>query len=115
MTNEQKYKTPKERVEAFCKWCFNRTCESCKLKSHNFDGGVGCKFYWLALEAEEDKPEPCPFCHSETEIVSSNNIYQVSCVHCLYLSEGCTNEESAISAHNSVARAVEAAKKGDMK
>lgn len=62
-----------------------------------------------------EKPKPCPFCHSETEIVSSNNIYQVSCVHCLYLSEGYTNEESAIAAHNRVARAVEAIKKGDMK
>lgn len=106
MKNEQKYKTPEERVEAFCKWCFNRTCESCKLKSHNFDGGDGCKFYWLALEAEEDKPGPCPFCGSETEIVSSNNTYQVSCVHCLYLSEGCTNEKSAIASHNRVSRAV---------
>lgn len=52
------------------------------------------------------KPNPCPFCGSETEIVSSNNTYQVSCVHCLYLSEGCTNEESAIAAHNRVSRAV---------
>lgn len=111
MTNEQKYKTPKERTYAFNEWCFNTNCESCKLRSHNSIGGTGCRFYWLALEAEEEKPEPCPFCHSETEIVSSNNIYQVSCVHCLYLSKGCTNEESAISAHNRVCRAVEAVKK----
>ena len=115
MLNQDKYNTAKERVKAFNEWCFNKYCESCKLKSHSLDGDYGCRFYWLALEAEEDKPEPCPFCHSETEIVSSNNIYQVSCVHCLYLSEGCTNEESAISAHNRVFRAVEAMEKGEVK
>ena len=54
MTNEQKYKTPEERTYAFNEWCFSRDCESCKLKAHNFDGGDGCRFYWLALEAEEE-------------------------------------------------------------
>ena len=55
MTNEQKYKTPDERNNAFNEWCFNSDCESCKLKAHNFDGGDGCRFYWLALEAEEER------------------------------------------------------------
>ena len=116
MTNEQKYKTPEERVEAFCKWCFNRTCESCKLKSHNFDGGDGCKFYWLALEAEEDKPGPCPFCGGMTEVVTDEQgCYGVSCIHCGYISERYRQSIYAIAAHNRVARAVEAMKKGDMK
>lgn len=56
MTNEQKYKTPKERNHAFSEWCFNRDCVSCELKAHNFDGGDGCRFYWLALDAEVNKP-----------------------------------------------------------
>ena len=116
MTNEQKYKTPEERVKAFCKWCFNRTCDSCKLKSHNFDGGVECKFYWLALEAEEDEPEPCPFCGGMTEVITDEQgYYGVSCIHCGYTSESYEQSIYAIAAHNRVARAVEAMKKGDMK
>ena len=56
MLNQDKYKTAEERVKAFSEWCFNRNCESCKLKAHNgFDGGDGCRFYWLALEAEEQE------------------------------------------------------------
>ena len=62
MTNEQKYKTPDERIDAFCEWCFNRDCESCELKAHNFGGGDWCEFYWLALEAEEDKRKPVRNC-----------------------------------------------------
>ena len=118
MKNEQKYKTAEERVKAFDRWRKTIKCEGCSQMCDKCEAGPladECGFKRLALEAEEKKPKPCPFCHSETEIVSSNNIYQVSCVHCLYLSEGCTNEESAISAHNRVARAVEAVKKGDVK
>ena len=55
MLNQDKYKTADERNHAFSEWCFNSDCESCKLKAHNFDGGDGCRFYWLALESEEEK------------------------------------------------------------
>ena len=37
MLNQDKYKTAEERVKAFNEWCFDRDCESCKLKAHNFD------------------------------------------------------------------------------
>lgn len=114
MTNEQKYKTPEERVKAFNEWCFNRYCESCKLKSHSLDGNYGCRFYWLALEAEEDKPGKCPFCGGETEIITGSG-YQVSCIHCNYTSEVYRNKDKAVAAHNIVCRAVEAMKKGDVK
>lgn len=130
MTNEQKYKTAEERNNAFSKWCFNRTCTSCKLKSHNFDGGYCCKFYWLDLEAEEEKPKPCPFCEgkcsAETvktadletgEVCSEISVlcYGKDGVGCGYQSKFFTEEAEAISAHNRVARAVEAMKKGDVK
>ena len=58
MLNQDKYKTPDERNYAFNEWCFNRDCESCELKSHHFDGGDGCKFYWLALEATATATAP---------------------------------------------------------
>ena len=116
MTNEQKYKTAEERNDAFNEWCFNRDCETCKLKAHNFDGGDGCRFYWLALEAEEEKPEPCPFCGGTTEVTKDEQgYYGVSCIHCDYTSERYEQCIYAIAAHNRVCRAVEAAKKGDVK
>lgn len=111
MTNEQKYKTPEERNNAFSEWCFNRDCESCKLKAHNFDGGDGCRFYWLALEAEEEKLGPCPFCGGTTEVITDEQgYYGVSCIHCDYTSERYEQSIYAIAAHNRVARAVRAAK-----
>ena len=117
MTNEQKYKTADERNRAFNEWCFNRDCESCKLRSHNSLGGVGCRFYWLALEAEEDEePEPCPFCGGTTEVITDEQgYYGVSCIHCGYTSERYRQSIYAIAAHNRVSRAVEAMKKGDVK
>ena len=119
MTNEQKYKTPDERNNAFSEWCFNRDCESCKLKAHNFDGGDGCRFYWLALEAEEEKLEPCPFCGGRCLLSNAaRGMWRVFCerdITCHYSSGTFATKAEAISAHNRVCRAVEAVKKGDVK
>ena len=122
MNNEQKYKTAKERNGAFSEWCFNRACKTCKLKAHNFDGGAECRFYWLALEAEEEKPEPCPFCGGETHInlghLKAGVVhYWVDCIspECMYRSAHYTDKDTAIAAHNRVARAVMAAKESEVK
>ena len=111
MTNEQKYKTPDERNNAFNEWCFNSDCKSC------IDAGDGCKFYWLALEAEEEKPEPCFFCGNKYLAITKdgNNLWSVSCTACLYESRHHENRDVAIAAHNRVCRAVEAVKKGGAK
>ena len=121
MTNEQKYKTPEERDNAFNEWCFSRDCKTCELKSHNsFDGGDGCRFYWLDLEAEEEKTEPCPFCGGETHINLGHlkagvMHYWVDCIspECMYRSAHYTDKDTAIAAHNRVARAVMAAKESE--
>ena len=66
MTNEEKYKTPEDRLAAFREYCdrhrekFNGcTIGNCPLRTTSTRA---CQFFWLALEAEEDKPLPCPFC-----------------------------------------------------
>ena len=117
-TNEEKFRTPDERNAAFKEWCLNRDCESCELKSHN--GFAGCEFYWLALEEEEEKPEPCPFCGGETHInlghLKAGVVhYWVDCIspECMYRSAHYTDKDTAISAHNRVARAVRAAKESE--
>ena len=118
MLNKDKYKTAEARNYAFNEWCFNRDCETCKLKAHNFDGGAGCRFYWLDLEAEEEKLEPCPFCGGKTHInlghMKTGVVhYWVDCVspECMYRSAHYTDKDAAIAAHNRVALAVMAAKK----
>lgn len=64
MTNEEKYKTPEERMDAFDAFCDQyKTCKDCRLFTVIRHGGrSGCVFNWLALESEEEKPLPCPFC-----------------------------------------------------
>ena len=76
-----------------------------------------------ALEADEEKPEPCPFCGKEVVVGFSENIHkekyrQVWCSdgeRCGYECVMKKTEEEAIAAHNRVCRAVEAMKKGDVK
>ena len=122
MLNQDKYKTADERNNAFNEWCFNRDCESCNLKAHNIDGGAVCRFYWLALEAEEEKPEPCPFCGGETHInlghLKAGVVhYWVDCIspECMYRSAHYTDKDTAIAAHDRVARAVMAAKESEVR
>ena len=118
MLNQDKYKTAEERNDAFNEWCFNRDCESCELKAHNgFDEGDGCRFYWLTLEAEEEKPEPCFFCGNKYLAITKdgNNRWSVSCTACLYESRHHADRDTAIAAHNRVARAVMAAKESEVK
>ena len=122
MLNQDKYKTAEERNNAFNEWCFNRDCESCNLNAHNIDGGAGCRFYWLALEAEEEKPEPCPFCGGETHInlghLKAGVVhYWVDCIspECMYRSAHYTDKDTAIATHNRFARAARMAKESEVK
>ena len=120
MTNEQKYKTPEERNDAFDSWRKTIKCEGCSQMCDTCEAGPladECGFKWLALEAEEEKPEPCPFCGGKHIFVNinGNNFWYVSCKSCLYKSLHNSSKDAAISAHNRVCRAVEAVKKGDVK
>lgn len=75
MTNGEKYVTPEQRAKAFKKWCEEKQktaigkvakheCSDCPLDMHT----PCCFFFWLDLEAEEDKILPCPFCGSKCEV-----------------------------------------------
>ena len=106
MTNEQKYKTAEERVKEFLSQ--REVSSIATVVANEFA-------HWLALEVEEE-PEPCPFCGGMTEVVTDEQgCYGVSCIHCGYISERYIQSIYAISAHNRVARAVEAMKKVDVK
>lgn len=90
MTNEQRYKTPEERAEAFSMFCISRKCDDCACAKQGKKGISLCEFRWLALEAEEEKPLACPFCGCdsidifETDFGRSEEPYQfvVKCLSC---------------------------------
>ena len=106
MNNEQKYKTAEERVMAFLT---QREVSSIATVIANEFA------HWLALEAEEEKPEPCPFCGGECRtVVNQYEDHVVGCDNCCYCSREFNSDSEAIAAHNRVARAVMAAKESEV-
>ena len=100
MTNEQKFTNAEERNAAY------------RAYITDFTKPIIGQFEWLALEAEEEKPEPCFFCGNKYLAITKdgNNLWSVSCTACLYESRHHADRDTAIAAHNRVARAVMAAK-----
>lgn len=119
MTNAEKYRTAEARSKAFTKWCAEKQktaigkvakheCSDCPLDEHT----PCCFFYWLDLEAEDEKPLPCPFCGSPCVVVYN----AVECAN----KDGCAyrcwqkgfGADGNVAAHNRFARtAMEAWKK----
>lgn len=104
MTNEQKYKTTLERVNAYCASKGLSPCTVGYALAVDYFG-------WLAIEAEDEKPAPCPFCGGETRPVHFAGVSFVKC-DCGYTSPVAETEDAAIAAHNRVAKAVRQAEKG---
>ncbi len=128
MKNFEKYKTVRERAWMFDRFCEKRldkvaACAKCELQMTHYDARTGsvCPIAWLELEAEEEKPLPCPFCGGKAlvncgRLLESEGInYWVDCVNpdCMYRSANHTNSEEAIAAHNRLAKAAMDAKKGE--
>lgn len=110
MTNGEKFKTAKERADAFAKFCWNQlenSCGECPCRAT----GESCRFSWLELPAPED-PLPCPFCGGKVESRPRGSFLVCSCG---YRSESHPSREETIAAHNRVARAVMAAKESEAK
>ena len=81
-TNAEKYKDKDSRFEAFMNFCnkYDNCCE-CPIDPPENSPRSCCSFYWLEIEAKEEKPLPCPFCGSEADVRLSYNSfgYTVQC------------------------------------
>lgn len=121
MKNFEKYKTTKERVDAFRKFCKPvvwNCAKVCKVGNANELGGVDpmeCSSNWLDLEADELKPMPCPFCGKDCSfsICRGDNCGVVACNYCGYRSSHTATVEGAIMNHNRVCKAVAAFKENN--
>ena len=95
MTNEQKFTNAEERNAAY------------RAYITDFTKPIIGQFEWLAIESEEEKQEPCPFCGGECRtVVSQYEDHVVGCDNCCYCSREFNSDSEAIAAHNRVARAV---------
>lgn len=118
MINGEKYKTAKERDVAWLDYCAKfEVCEGCPLLDRQDNGDGKCQFLWLELDAEEEKPMPCPFCEMNTvEFVHSKTGRVLSCSFCGYSTgDSCNTDAEAIAAHNRVCKAVAAYKEREVK
>lgn len=111
MKNFEKFKTAEERAMAFNEYCDKNSCQKCfdDCMSH----AVPCLLKWLDLEAEEEKPLPCPFCGGECTVDRActnehhdDGTWFVSCnnENCYYSSGLTHGKDAAIAKHNSVAK-----------
>lgn len=104
MTNGEKYKTAKEREDAYTEF---------RNKTRSEIG----RFAWLDLEAEEEKPMPCPFCASDCSVIDNGGDLFVQCSNddCQYSGKLTTTKDAAIAAHNRVCKAVDAYNESEVK
>lgn len=109
MTNAEKFKTTEERLKAFGKWheeyCGMRgVCAKDDVCAHTV-------FHWLDLEAEEEKPLPCPLCGEECEVVG--RVVRCRSRDCGYEYYDKRHKyiDETIAAHNRVSHAVGAGQK----
>lgn len=110
MTNGERFKSAQERAEAFNRFCSNnRICHKCPLADHHDLNVNECRFVWLDLKCEEERPLPCPFCGNIPTVHEiCEDAFAVSCVleSCGYWSCIKKTRGEAIAAHNRVAKAV---------
>ena len=103
MTNAEKYKTAKERSQAFDSFCNSHRkglsclprCANCEFR----DSDIKCTFLWLEQEAPTEKPLPCPFCGG-TAILYAEGIPYVRCVNCGTQTTAYQTPAEAIAAWN---------------
>ena len=105
MTNEEKFKTPEERLDAFNRYCRNHNCKNCQVRKipQYPEGRVGCIVRWLAFEAEEELL-PCPFCGSKAEVVETHPVSTksvfVRCQECGAFVTAFSTRDEAVAAWN---------------
>lgn len=113
MKNYEKFKTVEACNAAHKDWCDKHRGGTDCQNGDSLNECLACQLKWMFLEAEEEKPMPCPFCGKEcsSSVCRADNCGVVACNYCGYRSAHTATERGAIINHNRVCRAVNAAKK----
>lgn len=109
MKNFEKYKTIEECYAAHSNWCNANTDNSvCRNPHEDVRGNcLKCAFKWMFLEAEEEKPMPCPFCGGN--VVKESGKLKCNAPLCGYSLMLDRDPDNTVAAHNRVCRAVKEA------
>lgn len=95
MTNGEKYKTAKERNEAYALYCESMRSSNLAILHNTFE--------WLELEYDVAL-KVCPFCGSAAQIIDLNDdefqYYYVRCTNCKCKIDPCLGKHVAIAAWN---------------
>ena len=108
MTNNEKYKDPKERTDMFRKFCKSHNgCGHCPIYEQHMH--IHCAYAWEELEYKEELL-PCPFCGGKATINPIYNdvpetglmvtLHRVRCPICDARTGDCDTEEKAIKQWN---------------
>lgn len=106
MTNAEKFKTAKERIETFNAVCNYNKCEICPIRSGKGEDPIQCFAHWLDLQFTDGiKIEKCPYCGSECYVMSHSEGHEVRCSqrHC-YVGKTFESKIDAITAHNKLCK-----------
>ena len=93
MTNNEKYKDPKERAKKFLEFCANSQFKE------RFSTSIECAYAWGDIEYKEEELLPCPFCGGEAKLVSSVESW-VECKSCGATSQFCACDSGTIEKWN---------------
>jgi hypothetical protein len=106
MTNGEKFKTAKERLENFEEFCDNHRCNDCRFGESASE--AGCVLGWLDLGDMEDALKPCPFCGSGARLISGLEDHFVICCNddctAALVARSFSSPEEAIAAWNKRAK-----------
>lgn len=108
MKNSERYKSVKERLDAF-----RNLCNRCGTLME-----VSGFAQWLDLEADEEKPMPCFYCGGNVNVYDYNRVghtVKFICDKCGAELSLNVNKADAVAAHNRVCKAVAEYKKGEVK
>lgn len=113
MKNSEKFKTADERESAFTAYCQELRCgqpdHTCTIPTWR------CALRWLDLEAEAEKPLPCPFCGGTDVVIQDVGGFELACQMCGFHTPSYMDAKKLISEYQRVARAVMEAGKKDEK
>lgn len=105
MLNSEKFKTADERARAFRSYCDGGAAQGAYKKCLD-RRCIECALKWLDLEADKERPLPCPFCGGTDVVIQDVGGFELACQGCGFHTPSYMVLEKLTSEYQRVARAV---------